>query len=270
MLLSLAIPSVHPLITSPVAIFLVVLLIMLCAPLVLNRLKIPHVIGLILAGIMVGPHGFNLLARDMSFEVFGQVGILYLMFLAGLEIDMYHLKRNIGRGAVFGLYTFFIPLILSAAGAYLFLDLDLLTSTLLASMFAAHTLLAYPIISRLGLSKNPAVIIAIAGTIFTVLGSLTVLAGVVGACHNGEFSILGTLKLLGMLIAYCALTVYIFPRIARWFFKRHSDGVMQFIFVLAVVFIAAQSAVAIGIEGVFGAFIAGLVLNRYVPHALRS
>lgn len=265
MLLSLAIPAAHPLITSPVAIFLVVLLIMLCAPMILNRLKIPHVIGLILAGVLVGPHGFNILARDMSFEVFGQVGILYLMFLAGLEIDMYHLKRNIGRGAVFGLYTFFIPLLIGAAGAYIFLGLDLLTSTLLASMFAAHTLLAYPIISRLGLSKNPAVIIAIAGTIFTVLGSLTVLAGVVGVCHDGAFSILGTLKLLAMLVIYCILTVYLFPRIARWFFKRYSDGIMQFIFVLAVVFVAAQSAVAIGIEGVFGAFMAGLVLNRYVP-----
>lgn len=238
---------------------------MLCAPMILNRLKIPHVIGLILAGVLVGPHGFNILARDMSFEVFGQVGILYLMFLAGLEIDMYHLKRNIGRGAVFGLYTFFIPLLIGAAGAYIFLGLDLLTSTLLASMFAAHTLLAYPIISRLGLSKNPAVIIAIAGTIFTVLGSLTVLAGVVGVCHDGAFSILGTLKLLAMLVIYCILTVYLFPRIARWFFKRYSDGIMQFIFVLAVVFVAAQSAVAIGIEGVFGAFMAGLVLNRYVP-----
>lgn len=265
MLLSLAIPAAHPLITSPVAIFLVVLLIMLCAPMILNRLKIPHVIGLILAGVLVGPHGFYILARDMSFEVFGQVGILYLMFLAGLEIDMYHLKRNIGRGAVFGLYTFFIPLLIGAAGAYIFLGLDLLTSTLLASMFAAHTLLAYPIISRLGLSKNPAVIIAIAGTIFTVLGSLTVLAGVVGVCHDGAFSILGTLKLLAMLVIYCILTVYLFPRIARWFFKRYSDGIMQFIFVLAVVFVAAQSAVAIGIEGVFGAFMAGLVLNRYVP-----
>lgn len=265
MLLSLAIPAAHPLITSPVAIFLVVLLIMLCAPMILNRLKIPHVIGLILAGVLVGPHGFNILARDMSFEVFGQVGILYLMFLAGLEIDMYHLKRNIGRGAVFGLYTFFIPLLIGAAGAYIFLGLDMLTSTLLASMFAAHTLLAYPIISRLGLSKNPAVIIAIAGTIFTVLGSLTVLAGVVGVCHDGAFSILGTLKLLAMLVIYCILTVYLFPRIARWFFKRYSDGIMQFIFVLAVVFVAAQSAVAIGIEGVFGAFMAGLVLNRYVP-----
>ena len=265
MLLSLAIPAAHPLITSPVAIFLVVLLIMLCAHMILNRLKIPHVIGLILAGVLVGPHGFNILARDMSFEVFGQVGILYLMFLAGLEIDMYHLKRNIGRGAVFGLYTFFIPLLIGAAGAYIFLGLDLLTSTLLASMFAAHTLLAYPIISRLGLSKNPAVIIAIAGTIFTVLGSLTVLAGVVGVCHDGAFSILGTLKLLAMLVIYCILTVYLFPRIARWFFKRYSDGIMQFIFVLAVVFVAAQSAVAIGIEGVFGAFMAGLVLNRYVP-----
>jgi len=265
MILSLSIHAARPLITSPVAIFLVVLLIMLCAPLIFNRLKIPHVIGLILAGVLVGPYGCNILARDMSFEVFGQVGILYLMFLAGLEIDMYHLKRNIGRGAVFGLYTFFIPLVAGASGAYLFLGLDFLTSTLLASMFAAHTLIAYPIISRFGLSKNPAVIVAIAGTIFTVLGSLTVLAGVVGVCREGEFDFLATLKLLGLLTLYCVLAVYLFPRIARWFFKRYSDAVMQFVFVMAIVFVAAQSAVAIGIEGVFGAFMAGLVLNRYVP-----
>lgn len=265
MILSLAIPAAHPLVTSPIAIFLVVLLIMLSAPLILNQFKIPHVIGLILAGVLVGPHGLNLLARDMSFEVFGQVGILYLMFLAGLEIDMYHLKRNIGRGAVFGLYTFFIPLVAGAVGAYLFLGLDMLTSTLLASMFAAHTLIAYPIISRFGLTKNPAVIIAIAGTIFTVLGSLTVLAGVVSVYKDGAFSIMGILKLFGMLAVYCVLAVYLVPRVARWFFKQYGDSVMQFVFVLAVVFVAAQSAKAIGIEGVFGAFVAGLVLNRYVP-----
>ncbi len=241
------------------------MLIILLAPLLLNKLKIPHVIGLILAGVIVGPSGFNLLARDMSFQVFGQVGLLYLMFLAGIEIDMFHLKKNLKKGLVFGLFTFLIPLVLGALAGFFFLDLDLLTSLLLAAMFAAHTLIAYPIVSRFGLTKEPAVIIAIAGTIFTVLGSLIVLAGVVGVFREGSFHLGRILRLFGYLILYCALIVYAYPRLTRWFFKRYSDGILQFIYVLAMVMLGAEIARWIGIEGVFGAFFSGLVLNRYVP-----
>ena len=161
MILSLAIPAMRPMVSSPVSIFLIVLAIILLAPMLFTRIKIPHVIGLIVAGVFVGPYGFNVLSRDMSFEVFGQVGLLYLMFLAGVEIDMYHLRKNLKKGFVFGLYTFFIPLVLGSLAGITFLKLDFLTSVLLASMFAAHTLLAYPIVSRFGLTKNPAVIIAI-------------------------------------------------------------------------------------------------------------
>lgn len=265
MILSLAIPAMRPMVSSPVSIFLIVLAIILLAPMLLSRLKIPHVIGMIVAGIVVGPHGFNILARDMSFEVFGQVGLLYLMFLAGVEIDMYHLRKNLKKGFVFGLYTFFIPLVLGSLAGITFLKLDFLTSVLLASMFAAHTLLAYPIVSRFGLTKNPAVIIAIAGTIFTVLGSLMVLAATVGVAREGEFSFAIIGKLLGSIVLYCAAMVYVYPRVTRWFFKRYNDGIMQFIYVLVMVFLAAESAVMIGVEGVFGAFFAGIVLNRYIP-----
>lgn len=265
MLLSLAIPATHPLITSPMAIFLVVLLIILVTPLLLNKLRIPHVIGLIVAGVCVGPYGFNLLARDMSFEVFGQVGLLYLMFLAGIEIDMYHLKKNIRKGAIFGLFTFVIPLAAGTAVAMSCLGLNAMASVLLASMFAAHTLIAYPIVSRLGLTKSSPVVIAIAGTIFTVLGSLMVLAGIAGTAATGHFDITSLLKLFANLIIYCLVTLYIYPRLTRWFFKHYNDGVLQFIYVLAMVFLAAVTATWIGIEGVFGAFFAGLLLNRYVP-----
>lgn len=265
MLLSLAIPATHPLITSPMAIFLVVLLIILVTPLLLNKLRIPHVIGLIVAGVCVGPYGFNLLARDMSFEVFGQVGLLYLMFLAGIEIDMYHLKKNIRKGAIFGLFTFVIPLAAGTAVAMSCLGLNAMASVLLASMFAAHTLIAYPIVSRLGLTKSSPVVIAIAGTIFTVLGSLMVLAGIAGTAATGHFDITSLLKLFANLIIYCLVTLYIYPRLTRWFFKHYNDGVLQFIYVLAMVFLAAVTASWIGIEGVFGAFFAGLLLNRYVP-----
>ncbi len=264
-LTAIAINATRPIITSPVGIFLVVLTIMLVTPMIFNRLKIPTVIGLILAGVVVGPYGLNLLARDMSFEVFGQVGLLYLMFLAGIEIDMYHLKKNIRKGMVFGMFTFIIPLVLGAASGLVFLKLSLLTSVLLGSIFAAHTLLAYPIVSRFGLTRQPAVVVAIAGTIFTVLGALIVLAATVGVARDGEFEIGGILKLLGYLAVYCLLTVYIYPRLTRWFFKRYHEMVLQFIYVLAMVFLAAEMAVAIHIEAVFGAFYAGLVLNRYIP-----
>ncbi len=262
---ALAIPATHPLVSSPVLIFLIVLAVILIVPLVLNRVKIPHVIGMIIAGMALGPYGFNVLARDMSFEVFGQVGLLYLMFLAGVEIDMYHLKRNLRRGVVFGLFTFIVPLAIGAASGLLFLKFDFLTSMLLASMFAAHTLLAYPIVSRFGLTTNRAVVIAIAGTIFTVLGSLMVLAGTVSVARYGEFSVFTILKLFAGLIVYCLVGVYAYPRVTRWFFRRYNDSIAQFVYILAMVFLAAESAVWIGIESVFGAFFAGIVLNRFIP-----
>lgn len=262
------VPAIHastPMLTAPVPIFLVVLLIILVAPIILNKLRIPHVIGLIVAGVIVGPYGINLLARDMSFEVFGQVGILYLMFLAGIEIDMYHLKKNLRKGIVFGLYTFLIPLILGAVATHYLLRLEALTAILMASMFAAHTLIAYPIVSRFGLTRSPAVIIAIAGTIFTVLGSLIVLAGVIGVFRQGEFQVGGILRLLGSLVVYCVVLAYVYPRLTRWFFKHWNDNILQFIYVLAMMFLAAQLSAWIGVESVFGAFFAGIVLNRYIP-----
>ena len=263
MLLSLAIPATAPLITAPVPIFLTVMAIILLTPLVLSRLRIPHVIGLIVAGVVVGPHGFNLLARDMSFEVFGQVGILYLMFLAGIEIDMYHLRKNLRKGMTFGLFTFIIPLILGALVAMAALRMHFLEATLLASMFAAHTLIAYPIVTRFGVTKSPAVVIAIAGTIVTVLGSLIVLAGVLGVYRDG--SVASLIPVLCYLALYCVGLIYIYPRVTRYFFKHYSDGIAQFIYVMVMVFGAAALASFIGLEGVFGAFFAGLVLNRFIP-----
>lgn len=250
-------------ITAPVPIFLTVMAIILLTPLVLSRLRIPQVIGLIIAGVAVGPYGLNLLARDMSFEVFGQVGILYLMFLAGIEIDMYHLRKNLRKGMTFGAFTFIIPLVLGALTAMAALRMHMLEATLLASMFAAHTLIAYPIVTRFGVTKSPAVIIAIAGTIMTVLGSLIVLAGVLGVYRDGSISSL--LPILIYLAIYCIGITYLYPRITRYFFKHYNDGISQFIYVMVAVFGAAALASFIGIEGVFGAFFAGLVLNRFIP-----
>jgi Kef-type K+ transport system membrane component KefB len=256
-----------PLVTSPVLIFFIVLVIILLSPLVLNRFKIPHVIGLIVAGVAIGPYGLNVLARDMSFELFGQVGLLYIMFLAGIEIDMFHLKRNLKRGLVFGLLTFLLPMVIGTLASVYLLKINWVTSILLASMYASHTLISYPVVARFGLTKNPAVLIAVVGTIIAVIGALLVLAGAVNVHRTGEFAWGDLCRLLLELALYCVVILYTYPRITRWFFKNYSDNVTQYIYVMAMVFLAAWFAQIIELEAVLGAFFAGLVLNRYVPNS---
>lgn len=263
----LALLDVSPMVTQPVPIFFIVLVIILTAPLLLNKLKIPHIIGMIVAGVIIGPYGFNVLAADESFSIFGQVGLLYLMFLAGLEIDMFHLRLNLRRGLLFGIMTLLIPLGLGVATSYYILGQDLLTSMLLGAMYASHTLISYPVAARLGITKAPAVIIAVVGTIIAVVGALLVIAGSVSVARSGEFSWIEMLALLGRIAAYCVCVLYAYPRITRYFFKRHADKVMQYVFVMAMVFFSAWMAQLIGLEAVLGAFFAGLVLNRYIPAA---
>ena len=221
-----------PLVTSPVLIFFIVLVIILLAPVVLNRLKVPHIVGLIVAGVVIGSNGVNLLARDASFEIFGQVGLLYLMFLAGIEIDMYHLKLNLRRGLVFGLFTFIVPMALGILASVYLLNLDWLTSVLLASMYASHTLLAYTVVARFGVAKSPAVLIAIVGTIVAVIGALLVLAGAVNVYNTGKFDMGDLGRLLVELGVYCLVIVYTYPRVTRWFFKNFSDRVTQYVYVM--------------------------------------
>ncbi|MCM1451951.1 MAG: cation:proton antiporter [Clostridium sp.] len=252
-------------VTQPVAIFLIVLIIILSAPLILNRLRIPHIIGMIVAGVAVGPYGFKILENDSSFAIFGQVGLLYLMFLAGLEIDMYHLKLNLKRGLLFGFLTLIVPLILGVASSHYLLHLDLLTSLLLGTMYASHTLIAYPVATRFGITRSPAVLISIVGTIIAVIGALLALAATVSVRREGALDLSAFLKLLGMLVGYSLLILYAYPRITRFFFKLVSDKVNQYVFILALVFLASWGAQAIHLEPVLGAFLAGLVLNRYVP-----
>ena len=255
------------LVTQPVQIFLIVLAIILFAPILLNKLKIPHIIGMIVAGVVVGPYGFNILDNDSSFAIFGQVGLLYLMFLAGLEIDMYHLRLNLKRGLVFGLLTLVVPLALGVLTSVYILGLDILTSMLLGAMYASHTLLSYPVAARLGITKAPAVLIAIVGTIIAVVGALLVLGATVSVAREGYFNV-GEILLLALRLGlWTAAILYAYPRVTRHFFKKYSDKVLQYVFVLVLVFLAATSAQAIGLEGVLGAFLAGLVLNRYVPVA---
>jgi len=249
---------------NPVLLFSLLLFIILFAPILLNKLKIPHLIGLIIAGAIIGPNGLNLMLRDSSIILFGTVGLLYIMFLAGLEIDLADFKKNSKKSLVFGFYTFVIPMVLGTLTGIYFLNFSVMTSVLLASMFASHTLIAYPIISKLGVAKNRAVNIAVGGTLITDTLALLVLAAIAGM-STGEVNSFFWMRLSVSVVIFGLIIMFIFPIIGRWFFKRFDDNISQYIFVLAMVFLGAFLAEAAGIEAIIGAFLVGLALNRLIP-----
>ena len=253
-------------ITDPTWIFLLVLLVILFAPILLNKLHIPHLIGMILAGLVIGEHGLNILARDSSFELFGKVGLYYIMFLAGLEMDMADFKKNWGRSLLLGLLSFAIPIGIGIVANLSILNYGIATSVLLASMYASHTLVTYPIVIRYGVSRHRSVSISVGGTAFTDTLTLLVLALISGMYKGEAGHPLSMLFLLAKVLLVGAFIMYSFPRIGRWFFRRYDDGVMQFIFVLSMVFLAAGLMEIAGMEGILGAFLAGLILNGLIPH----
>lgn len=251
--------------TDPVLIFSVILFIILLTPVLLHRFKIPDLIGLIIAGAIIGPQGLDIMSRDSSIELFGKVGLLYIMFVAGLEIDLADLKKNYGRSVYFGLLTFVIPMLMGTfAGVYL-LDFSYPTSVLLASMFASHTLMTYPIVSKYGVTKNRAVNISIGATVITCLLALLVLAVVIGM-STGDIDQRFWMRLSVSTVVFVGFVVFLFPLFGRWFFKRYEDRIAQYIFVLALVFLASFLAKVAGLEDVIGAFLAGLALNRLIPN----
>ena len=251
-------------ITNPTWIFLVVLVIILFAPLIFNRIRIPHLVGMILAGVLVGEHGLNILTRDSSFELFGKVGLYYIMFLASLEMDMEGLKKNRVRGIIFGLLTFIIPFIIGFSVGQWVLGFRWDASLLLSCILASHTLVAYPIVGRYGLSRHDCVTIAIAGTMIALLLALFTLAGI-SASAKGDISASFWIQFALKCAIYCIFIFYCYPRLTRSFFKKYSDNVTLFTFVLVLLILSAALSELAGLEGLFGAFIAGLVLNRYIP-----
>ena len=251
-------------ITDPTLIFFIVMLIILFAPIVMGKLRIPHIVGMVLAGVAVGEYGFNILERDDSFELFGRVGLYYIMFLAALEMDSSSLKRNKYRFMMFGLATFVVPFGLIYLLGTAFLHYTTAASLLLATLMASNTLIAYPIIGRYGLQRNPAVALSVGSTMIALFLSLVVLAMIVAAHHEGGDALFWLWFVLKV-VAFCAGMAFFVPRLTRWFLRRYSDAVMQFIFVMAILFLSASISSTIGLEGIFGAFLAGLILNRYVP-----
>ena len=252
-------------VTDPMMKFFVVLAIILIAPIVMGKLRIPHIAGMVLAGMLIGPYGLNILAKDGSFDLFAHVGLIYLMFLAGLEMNMGNFRKNRVGTFTLGIMAFVIPMVVGIVVNTTVLRYGWLTSILLASMYASHTLIAYPIILRYGLSSQRSVTIAVGATAITDTLTLLVLAMVGGYFKGditGEFWLMPFLKVAAVFF----VIIYFFPRVTRYFFRHYEDNVNQFIFVLALTFLGAIMMELIGMEGLLGAFLVGLVINRYVPN----
>lgn len=249
---------------DPILKFLLILVIIFTAPLVLNKLKIPYLLGLIIAGAVIGPHGLNLVMRDSSIILSGTAGLLYIMFLSGLDMDMSDFKHNSLRSLVFGLYTFCVPLGLGILAGYYVLGFSIWSSILLAGLFASQTLIAYPIVSKLGIARDKAVTISVGGTVITDTLALLLLTIVVGLA-TGNVDDGFWWRLSASVVLCIVVIVVLFPLLAHWFFKQCSDNISQYIFVLALVFLGAYLAQLAGLEPIIGAFLAGLALNRLIP-----
>ena len=252
-------------ITNPSLIFFLVLVIILLAPIIMGKLRIPHIIGMVLAGVAIGQYGFNILVRDDSFELFGRVGLYYIMFLAALEMDVEGVKKNKGKLSLFGLLTFAAPFTLTFIMSEWLLGYPTIASLLLGCLMASNTLIAYPIVSRYGQQRKPSVALSVGASMLSLLVALVVLAALV-ASHNGQTGVLFWLWFVAKFVIYCGGLALLIPKLTRWFLRRYSDAVMQFIFVMAMLFMSAVLSESIGLEGIFGAFISGLILNRYIPH----
>jgi Kef-type K+ transport system membrane component KefB len=263
-------PNYFP-ISDPTMIFFVVLMIILFAPIIMSKLRIPHIIGMVLAGVVIGKYGLDILERDVSFEIFGSVGLYYIMFLAGLEMDLESVKRNSRQFLIFGLLTCFVPLVLTYVMSQTLLGYSHPASFLLGCIMASNTLIAYPIVSRYGLQRHPSVQLSVGSSMISLFLALVMIAALstlftASKTDSGHTSLLLSLfSFLLSLAVFIAGSIWLIPRLARYFLRRYSDAVMQYIFVLAVMFLSAALSVAIGLEGIFGAFFSGLILNRYIP-----
>ena len=253
-------------VSDPVLTFSVILFMVLLATVTLRRFGIPSVVGLILLGIALGPYGTGVLERDTAIVLFGTVGLLYIMFMAALEIDIADLKKNSHKSALFALFSFGIPMALGVLVGHYLLGLGWAPAALLGSMFGSHTLLAFPIAQQLGIAKNRAIAVAVGGSVLTDTAALIVLAivaalalGVSGGAFWGLFAL--KVAIFGVAV------FWLVPMVAQWFFKVHEESVPQYIFVLAIAFLVAYGAKLAGLEPIIGAFFAGLALNRFIPSA---
>lgn len=251
-------------ITDPVMQFLLILLIILITPIIFNKIKIPSLLGLILAGTAIGPHGLSLIDRDSSFILFGTAGLLFIMFQAGLDTDITEFKKNSKRSALFGFLTFLFPFLFSFAASYFIFDLGLMSSILVGGMIAPHTPITYSIVTRFGIQKNEAVGITLGGTLITNIISFLIIIVVVGM-STGTVDQAFWINLSVSVLLFAAIIAFLFPLVTRWFFKKFQDNTLQFVFVLVMLFLGAFLAELAGIEKIIGALFTGITLNRLIP-----
>lgn len=245
--------------------FFVSAAVILLGPLLVERIGLPGIVGVILGGLLVGPFVLGWVERQGVVESLGDLGILVLMFLAGLELDLDEFQANRRAAITFGAFTFTIPFVLGIALALPF-GYGVATAMLFGSLWASHTLVAYPIVQEHGLLRDRAVGVAGGGTVMTDTLALSVLAVVAGSVASDSRPAVLLLEVavgLVVLAVFCALVI---PRVTRWVFA----GVGQqrgarFLFILVALTAAALVADRAGIEGIVGAFFAGLALNRLVP-----
>lgn len=252
-------------VNDPVIVFAVILLIILVSPVILRKFRVPGIIGLIASGIIIGPHGLNIIGQSHSIDLFATIGILFLMFIAGLDLDQQQFRRTRNKSLLFGLLTYTVPFGVGLPVCYFILDYNLITSLMISNMFATHTMVSYPVVTRLGLTRNEVVAVATGGTVITDTLVLLVLAAIAGTASGGT-----SLELYGLLlvsfIIFLLFMVYIVPPVSRWAFRHlEDDNYSQFIFVALIVFICAILAKGAGLEPIIGAFAAGFILNRFIP-----
>ena len=253
-------------IENPVIVLALCLFIMLAVPPVCRRIGMPAIFGLILSGIVIGPKGFHLIGEKSGLELLSTAGLLYLMFLMTLEIDLYSFRKNKFKSVWFGFFTFIIPFALGFLLTYYVLNFHIAASLLLSCMFSTHTLVSYPIASRLNVTKSEPVVVSIGGTIITDMAVLLLLT-VITTSYTGELNTFFWVKNVTLMATFMFVMFWLFPKLCRWYFSHfQSDDAAQYIFVLTSLFASGFFAGLAGIEPIVGAFMCGLVLNRIIPH----
>ena len=250
-------------ITNPLAIISIVLATILLVPMICRKIRIPSIVGFILVGIMVGPFGFNLLASSTSIQALGKIGMLYIMLQAGIEVDVNDFRQQRTRAVIFGIYSFIVPFGLGFLTSLL-LGFNGTTSALMGAMYGSHTLMTYPIVSRYGVQKNAAVNIAVGGTMLSITLALLVLAFVKSKLNDSET--VNAWLLIGQIILTLVMITIVFPWLAQRFFKRWSDATSGFLIVMTLMVISAFMAEWAGLEGILGAFMCGVAMNKLVPN----
>jgi Kef-type K+ transport system membrane component KefB/nucleotide-binding universal stress UspA family protein len=248
---------------KPVGFFLIVMAIILITPLISERLKLPGIIGIIIGGMLIGPHGFGFLEDNDRIQFLSTIGLVYLMFSAGLEVDINQFMKVRARALVFGLITFTFPQLMGMGLGYI-LGLDWLGMILLGSAFASHTLIAFPILTKLGVTRNEAVAVTTGATVLTDIGAFIVLAVVLGA-DKGGLSFGYFAQLFVLLALFTAAIIFGLPRFGKLVFQKLTGRAVEFQFVIVALFVAAFFAEVIGVHEVVGAFLAGLAVNSMLP-----